>query len=126
MHHTPCACYDPVMTDKTTKPPRLEDQGPGQRILITEFSESPLSDIERTLQCVAQPVPDIDTLKPSDVLIKVESGASRGVDVLMTSGQYQHQPRLPFTPGQVQRLRFIWREPAIDESIQVGGRVYVD
>ena len=71
-------------------------------------------------------MPDIDTLKPSDVLIKVESGAVSWVDVLMTSGQYQHQPRLPFTPGLEYSGYVLWRGADVDESIQVGGRVYVD
>ena len=36
-------------------------------------------------------------LAPSDVVIAVRSSAAHWVDLLMASGQYQHQPPPPYT-----------------------------
>lgn len=43
--------------------------------------------------------PDPGSLGPNDVLIKIKACAVSWVDMLMTSGQYQHQPKPPYTPG---------------------------
>ncbi len=45
----------------------------------------------------------------------------------MTSGQYQHQPPLPYTPGLEYCGVVLWIGGAVkDNSIKIGDRVMVD
>ena len=71
----------------------------GQRVVITELGEDPDDALARCLTIEAQPAPDPATLGPDDVLIAVESAQVGWVDLLMTSGQYQHAAKPPYTPG---------------------------
>jgi NADPH2:quinone reductase len=71
----------------------------GMRARIAEFAEDPVEGVERGLTIEDQPYPDTDSLTPQDVVVAVKSSAVGWVDLIMTSGQYQHMPRLPYTPG---------------------------
>ena len=71
----------------------------GQRVRISEFAEDPLEGVDKFLQLEEQLKPDPETLAKYDVIIEVKSSAVGWVDLLMTSGQYQHMPPLPYTPG---------------------------
>ncbi len=72
---------------------------PGRRAVVTALATSPEEALAAGLQLEAQPAPDPSTLAPDEVLIAVRSAAVGWVDLLMTSGQYQHVPRPPYTPG---------------------------
>ena len=72
---------------------------PGQRVRISEFAENPLEGVEKNLTIEEQSPPDPSALKARDVIIAVKSSSVGWVDLLMTSGQYQHMPPLPYTPG---------------------------
>jgi NADPH2:quinone reductase len=71
----------------------------GRRAIIHELGETPLEAVEHhlTLEPMARPEPSL--LAPGDVLITVKSAAVGWVYLLMSSGQYQHVPSPPYTPG---------------------------
>jgi NADPH2:quinone reductase len=43
--------------------------------------------------------PDPQALGDTEVIIQIKSASIAWADVLMTSGQYQHQPKPPYIPG---------------------------
>jgi NADPH:quinone reductase len=71
----------------------------GQRVVVSELGETPLEAIEKYLSLEPMPTLDPAALAPGDVLIAVKSAAVGWVDLIMTSGQYQHVPKPPYTPG---------------------------
>lgn len=97
----------------------------GQRARVSELAENPLEGVERFLRIEEQPVPDTSVLKPKDVLVRVKSGAVGWVDLLMLSGQYQHMPPLPYTPGLEYSGDVAWVGDAV-EGFRAGDRVYSD
>ncbi len=79
--------------------------------------------IAHHLQVVDQPVPELGG--PRDVRVAIRSAALNWVDLMMTSGQYQHLPAPPYTPG----LEFAGVVDAVGaevEGVRVGDRVLVD
>ena len=72
---------------------------PGQRVVVSEFGETPLDAIENHTALVPMPAPDPAALGPRDVIIAIRSASVGWVDLLMTSGQYQHMPKPPYCPG---------------------------
>ena len=72
---------------------------PGIRVTVRSLSERPLEEIDETLVIDEVAAPDPAQLKPDEVILAVRSAGVSWVDLLMTSGQYQHQPRLPYCPG---------------------------
>jgi NADPH:quinone reductase len=77
----------------------MSDRGSGRKVVLTELGETPLEAIERHLAIVAQPSPDPETLASDEVVVAVKSAQVGWVDLLMTSGQYQHLATPPYTPG---------------------------
>jgi len=71
----------------------------GQRVVISEFGNDPIDALENYYRVEEFEAPDPASLGPDDVLIKIKACAVSWVDMLMTSGQYQHQPKPPYTPG---------------------------
>ncbi len=99
----------------------------GKKAQITEFSETPLEGVNHNLKIVDQPIPDTNSLGDTDVLIEVKSSSIGWVDLLMTSGQYQHQPPLPYTPGLEYCGEVLWIGKKVDEKrIKIGDKVMVD
>lgn len=76
-----------------------QDLPAGQRVVVTEYGETPEEALERFIRLEPQEAPDPAALKPHEVLVKVKSVAIAWVDLLMTSGQYQHMAPPPYTPG---------------------------
>lgn len=70
------------------------------------------------------PAPDPRTLDPRDVIVEIKSASINWVDLLMTSGQYQHPPKPPYTPGLEYAGVVAWAGPAATHA--VGARVLVD
>ncbi len=100
---------------------------PGQRVRVAEFAENPLEGVEKNIFIEAQPVPDPSTLKANDVIIAVKSSAVGWVDLLMSSGQYQHMPPLPYTPGLEYSGEIVWTGSDVDPAqAKVGDRALVD
>lgn len=99
----------------------------GQRVRVSEFAENPLEGVDKFLQIEAQPIPDPQALADYDVIIEVKSAAVGWVDLLMTSGQYQHMPPLPYTPGLEYSGIVAWVGSAVDQSqLSIGDKVFVD
>lgn len=97
----------------------------GQRVVVTSLGLDPLEAIERHLVFEPQPPPDPAALKPSDVIVAIRSTQVGWVDLLMTSGQYQHLLSPPFTPGMEMCGEVAWVGPEVTRT-RVGARVIVD
>lgn len=98
----------------------------GIRAVVSELAENPSLGIQENVQIETQSVPDISQLKATDVLIAIRSSAVSWVDVLMTSGQYQHNPILPYTPGLEYAGTVAWKGAQVpDERFTLGAAVYV-
>jgi NADPH2:quinone reductase len=69
---------------------------PGQRVVVQAFGETPPEAIEQQLSLQPQEAPDVTRLSPREVVIGVKSASVGWVDLLMTSGQYQHQAKPPY------------------------------
>ena len=99
----------------------------GVRVVVSEFAENPQAGIENNLSIEVMPPPDTSKLAPHDVVIAIKSAGVPWVDCLMTSGQYQHQPRLPYCPGLEYSGTVVWAGPAVDSTkVKLGDSVFVD
>jgi NADPH:quinone reductase len=98
----------------------------GQRVVVTELGENPLEAIEKHTSLVAMDAPDPATLLARDVIIAVKSASVGWVDLLMTSGQYQHLPKPPYCPGLEYAGEVVWTGTEVGGQVKVGDRVLVD
>ena len=99
----------------------------GQRVRVSEFAENPLEGVDKFLEIEEQAELNPAALSAHDVIIEVKSAAVGWVDLLMTSGQYQHQPPLPYTPGLEYSGVIVWVGAEVDDNAaNVGDRVLVD
>lgn len=98
----------------------------GQRVVVTELGEDPLEAIEKHTQLVEMAAPDPAQLGPRDVLIAVKSASVGWVDLLMTSGQYQHLAKPPYTPGLESAGLIVHKGPEVPERLALGDAVMVD
>lgn len=97
----------------------------GQRVLVSAFAETPAEAID-TMSLVPMSPPDPAKLSPRDVIVAVRSAAVGWVDLLMTSGQYQHMPSPPYTPGLESSGVVVWKGPEAGGDLAVGDGVLVD
>lgn len=98
---------------------------PGKRVVITELGKTPLESIDRFSELQVQPAPEVDALKPTDVVVEIRSAAVGWVDLIMASGQYQHVPAPPYTPGLEYSGVVAW-VGADAGAAQIGDAVVVD
>jgi len=97
----------------------------GQRVVVTEYGETPLDALTRTIRLEDQPPPDPDALAPDDVVLRVRSCAVGWVDLIMSSGQYQHMAAPPYTPGLEFAGEVAWVGSDVSRVV-VGDRVLAD
>ena len=97
----------------------------GIRVVVSELSEQPLEAIERFISLEPMAMPDVSTLGTRDVVIAVKSAAVGWVDLIMTSGQYQHVPKPPYTPGLEYAGVVAWAGSEAG-AVAAGDRVLVD
>ena len=97
----------------------------GTRVVVKEFGEDPLDAIEKHLVLEPQQPPDPASLRPTDVIIAVKSAAVAWVDLLMTSGQYQHMPKPPYCPGLEFCGEIVWAGSAAS-GVKIGDAVLAD
>lgn len=96
----------------------------GHRVVLAELAETPLEGIEK-LQLLEQEPPDPASLQPNDVIVRVRAAAVGWVDLIMTSGQYQHVPKPPYTPGLESAGEVAWVGPDVS-GLAVGDPVLID
>ncbi len=101
------------------------DLVPGKRVVVSELGETPLDAIDAHTTIEAQPAPDPKSLRDDDVIIAVKSASVGWVDLLMTSGQYQHMPKPPYCPGLEYAGVVAWAGAGA-EGVRVGDEVLVD
>ena len=100
---------------------------PGQRVVVSQLGETPLDAIERYASVQPMAPPDPAALAPGDVIVAIKSAAVGWVDLLMTSGQYQHLPRPPYTPGLEYAGTVAWLGAGVAAGeLAVGDAVLVD
>ena len=98
----------------------------GHRVVVSEFAESPLEAIEKHMSLVPMDPPDTAKLSAHDVIVAVKSASVGWVDLLMTSGQYQHMPKPPYCPGLEYAGEVAWKGADVGGDIEVGHAVLVD
>ena len=98
---------------------------PGHRVVVSALGDDPMQSIDTNASLVPMAAPDPATLSPRDLIIAVRSAAVGWVDLLMTSGQYQHIPKPPYTPGLEYAGVVAWRGAAVAD-FSVGDAVVVD
>ncbi len=90
------------------------------RVVVSELAETPPEAIERCVALEPMAPPDTSALGPRDVVVQVKSASVGWVDLLMTSGQYQHMPKPPYTPGLEYAGVVAWLGP--DARAELAGR----
>jgi NADPH2:quinone reductase len=98
----------------------------GQRVIVSEFAETPPEAIESKLSIVPMDRPDEASLGPRDVIVEIKSASVGWVDLLMTSGQYQHMPKPPYCPGLEYAGIVRAKGKDVRDSIKVGDKILVD
>jgi NADPH2:quinone reductase len=98
---------------------------PGHRVVVSELGEEPLEAIEQHTSLVPMSSPDPATLRDTDVIIAIKSAAVGWVDLIQTSGQYQHPTKPPYTPGVEYAGVIAWKGSAA-RGVEVGDAVLVD
>ncbi|HEY2368697.1 MAG TPA: NADPH:quinone oxidoreductase family protein [Polyangiaceae bacterium] len=94
----------------------------GRRVVVAALAESPLEAIEKM---TLDPQPEPAEIGPRDVVVAIESAQVGWVDLLMTAGQYQHQPKPPYTPG-LEYAGTVARVGTEVNAVKAGDRVLVD
>ncbi len=98
----------------------------GRRVVVSELGETPLDAIERHMRLESFPVPDPTTLAADEAIVEIRSASVGWVDLLMTSGQYQHMPSPPYVPGLEYAGVVAWKGAAVTAPVEVGAHVIVD
>lgn len=96
----------------------------GHRVVVPAFAASPL---EGVASATLEPMdaPDPSSLAPHEVIVAIKSAAVGWVDLLMTSGQYQHMAKPPYTPGIESAGTIAWVGADV-RDVSVGDDVIVD
>lgn len=97
---------------------------PGQRVVVEAYGQTPLDALAQHVRIEPQPAPSPSELAPHEAIVAIHSAAVGWVDLLMTSGQYQHMAEPPYTPGLELSGEVAWASSACD--VAVGTPVLVD
>ncbi|HTE53662.1 MAG TPA: NADPH:quinone oxidoreductase family protein [Kofleriaceae bacterium] len=95
-----------------------------RRVVVSELGEDPLATLDQHVRLEPALPPDPSQRAPHEVIVDVRSAAVGWVDLLMLSGQYQHEARPPYTPGLEYAGEVSWAGPA--SGFRPGDRVVVD
>jgi NADPH2:quinone reductase len=98
----------------------------GHRVVVNELAEDPLEAVEKHMALEAMNAPDTSKLSSRDVVVAVKSAAVGWVDLLMTSGQYQHLSKPPYCPGLEYAGVVAWKGDDVPGPLAVGDAVLVD
>ncbi|OIP39491.1 MAG: hypothetical protein AUK47_09935 [Deltaproteobacteria bacterium CG2_30_63_29] len=94
-------------------------------LVVEAWGETPMDALEHHMRLEAQAMPGPAELGSADVLLRVRSCAVGWVDLLMSSGQYQHMASPPYTPGLEFAGEVVWAGAEV-HGVQVGDRVLAD
>ncbi len=97
----------------------------GQHVVLTEYGETPLDAVTQFMRLQEQDPPNPADLAPTDVVLRVKSCAVGWVDLIMSSGQYQHMAPPPYTPGLEFSGEVAWVGSDV-ERVSVGDQVLAD
>ena len=61
-----------------------------------------------------------------DVIVAIRSASVGWVDLLMTSGQYQHMPKPPYVPGLEYAGVVAWVGAEVGSALAIGDGVMLD
>lgn len=99
----------------------------GYRIVLRRYGETPTDAIEHHLVIEEQTAPNPDDLKTTDVIIAVKAAAVGWVDLLMTSGLYQHMVHPPYCPGLEYAGEVAWTGDDVNpDDVTVGDAILAD
>jgi NADPH2:quinone reductase len=99
---------------------------PGRHVIVSEFAETPPEAIESKLSLQSMDAPDPAKIGPRDVIVEIRAASVGWVDLLMTSGQYQHLPKPPYCPGLEYAGVVAFKGAGVGDQIAIGDRVIVD
>lgn len=99
---------------------------PGHRVVVSELGETPLDALEKHMSLAPMDPPDPAKLGPRDVIVAIKSATVGWVDLIMTSGQYQHVPKPPYTPGLEYAGVVVWKGADVGEHCRLGDEVLND
>ena len=68
-------------------------------MVVKAFGDTPMEAIEQQSALEVMEAPDAARLGAAEAIVAVRAAAVGWVDLLMTSGQYQHMARPPYVPG---------------------------
>lgn len=98
----------------------------GQRAVVFEYGDHQTHAIENCIRLESQPPPLLSELQDGDVVIAVEATEVVWTDTVMATGQYQHQCKLPYSPGMSYAGRVVWAtDGAKARGVTNGKRVAV-
>lgn len=96
----------------------------GLHAVINEYGKNQGDAIQRCVELVPQLPPLLSDLLDGDVVIAIEAAEVVWTDTVMATGQYQHQPRLPFTPSSTFAGIVVWAsQMAKKKGVVEGQRV---
>ena len=99
----------------------------GKRVIVSAFGETPTDAIRDCMALEDMGSPDPARLAPGEVAIEIRSATVAWVDLLMTSGQYQHMPAPPYCPGMEYSGVVLATGSAVAAAdLAVGDRVFAD
>ncbi|MEM9726235.1 MAG: NADPH:quinone oxidoreductase family protein [Pseudomonadota bacterium] len=107
-------------------------QPTGMRVSLPRFAATPRDAVEDLLELQEEPFPDVAKLQPTEVVIGVRAASVAFVDLIMSTGQYQHMATPPYTPGVEFAGEVLWvgaavrdfrpGDPVIADYMAVGPR----
>jgi NADPH2:quinone reductase len=106
--------------------PAVSSVNAPRRVVVSELAETPPEAIDRFVALVPQAEPTLETLGAHEVVVAIKSASVGWVDLLMTSGQYQHLAKPPYTPGLEYAGLIRNKGTAVRSALSVGEPVLVD
>jgi len=96
------------------------------RAVVVEYGASQQDAIDRCVALQSQSPPTIDQVPDGAIVVAVKAAEIVWTDTVMATGQYQHQARLPYSPGMTYAGVVAFASPkALKQGVKVGDRVAI-